>query len=58
MKREVLLLTIFIFISLLAFGEYSDFYYQWSSFFFPNIDENAGLTLFPSLFIRFPPSVP
>jgi tetratricopeptide (TPR) repeat protein len=32
-------------------ADFNNFYYDWSSFFSPLLDENAGLTLFPSLFI-------
>lgn len=48
-RRFVVLL--FLLISLCLHADLNDFYYSWSQFFFPLIDENAGLTIFPSLFI-------
>jgi tetratricopeptide (TPR) repeat protein len=50
-KKRVFLISVLLLTSIFVFGEYSDFYYQWAGFFYPNIDDNAGLTLFPSLFI-------
>lgn len=51
MGRRLVAALIFLLLCSSAFADFSDFYYQWSSFFSPLIDPNAGLTLFPSLFI-------
>ncbi|RPJ08587.1 MAG: hypothetical protein EHM28_03905 [Spirochaetaceae bacterium] len=50
MKRALFFILITILGSVL-FAEYEDFYHSWSDFFYPSMDPNAGLTLFPSLFI-------
>jgi hypothetical protein len=51
MMRRGLVIVFLFFSCLSLFAEYSDFYNQWANFFYPNHDENSGLTLFPSLFI-------
>ncbi len=51
MTRWGLIALVFLFACLSLHAEYSDFYNQWASFFYPNQDANSGLTLFPSLFI-------
>jgi hypothetical protein len=51
MFHRVFLIILLVFVTLFAWGDFSDFYFDWSSFFSPLLDENAGLTLFPSLFI-------
>ncbi|MBN1523425.1 MAG: UPF0164 family protein [Spirochaetales bacterium] len=50
MKR-VLFALLLIFLCTSGFADGSDFYYSWAQFFNPFLDENAGLTMFPSLFI-------
>jgi hypothetical protein len=51
MCYRVFIIILLLASPLLAWGDFNNFYYDWSSFFFPLLDENAGLTLFPSLFI-------
>ena len=51
MFYRVLLIILLIFLPLISWGDFSAFYYDWSDFFSPLLDDNAGLTLFPSLFI-------
>ncbi len=51
MMRRTLCAIFFVACSVSLHAEYSDFYAQWASFFYPNEDLNSGLTLFPSLFI-------
>ena len=51
MLRRLFLSTFLLLLFLSLQADFSDLYYNWSQFFFPLIDENAGLTIFPSLFI-------
>ena len=51
MRRRVLFFVILSLLTVNTFAEYSDFYYDWARFFYPSMDDNAGMTLFPSLFI-------
>ncbi len=51
MFYRVILIILLITIPITSWGDFSAFYYDWSLFFSPLLDENAGLTLFPSLFI-------
>ncbi len=51
MWRRGVFFIIFLFSAFYLRAEYSDFYNQWAAFFYPNMDDNTGMTLFPSLFI-------
>jgi hypothetical protein len=51
MCYRLLLIILLITLPITGWGDFSAFYYDWSHFFSSLLDENAGLTLFPSLFI-------
>ncbi|MBN2352597.1 MAG: UPF0164 family protein [Spirochaetales bacterium] len=51
MRSATLFLVFFLSFCGFLHADYSDFYSQWASFFYPNQDPNSGLTIFPTLFI-------